>query len=130
MSREGTALLDLLITTLMEHEKAMDRLAGKLEKIVANLNKISKQVDLKEPIQTDLSRKNPSWIERTKSALEEHKGKTDDFTDRIREHLVRLPSGLNFSIPKVTHTAYVKITETDLKSRREDVGLGDSGEHC
>lgn len=78
----------------------------KLDKIVADLNKI---IDLKEPSRS----KNQSWIERTKSALEDSKGGTDDFTDRVCQCLLHLPKGLSFTVSKVTHTAYVKITETE-----------------
>jgi len=98
VSREGTAFLDLLIGALMEHEKTLDTLANKLEKIVLSLEKIAKE---------------------RKKAGDEPERDIDDFTDRVCEHLMRLPKGLNFSILKVTHTAYVKITETELNHMRD-----------
>jgi len=42
-----SSYLDLLITTLMEHEKNMDRLLGKLEKISEGLLKVSEGAELK-----------------------------------------------------------------------------------
>jgi len=48
INNEGrSSYLDLLITTLMEHEEKTDRLLEKLEKIVRNLSTTFEQTSLK-----------------------------------------------------------------------------------
>lgn len=90
MSKEGTAVLDMLVTTLMEHEKDLDMIVDKLERIVAKLNRVQ--------------------ILATRSQIE---GTETDFMEVVGETLMKLPKGYSFSIPKVTHTAYVKVTWTE-----------------
>jgi len=93
-TKEGTAFLDLLIETLREHEKSLDNVLGRLEKILETVKRTEKQNMPKE------------FVVDVKATEEE-------FTDTVADFLMHLPKGYNFEIPKIGHTAYVKITYTE-----------------
>jgi len=82
--RGRSSYLDLLITTLAEHEKTLDSLVNKLEKIAENLKTL-------EPDEDDIT----------------------DFNDKVQQTLQRLPKGYNYRVPKVVHKAFVEITWTE-----------------
>jgi len=78
--------IDLLVNVLREHEKKLDDIAGRFEKLL-NALVLTKKTS-------------------------ERSGKVEEvsnFTKQVKEFLTRLPKGFDFEIPKVTHTAYVKI---------------------
>lgn len=57
------AYLDLLATTLTEHEKTLDRLIERLEKISENLAELSRTGELEEPARSEVSASKPEQLE-------------------------------------------------------------------
>ena len=61
--RAQYAYLDLLATTLTEHEKTLDKLIAKLEEISKNLAKLSKVAELKEEVEPEVTVKKMENLE-------------------------------------------------------------------
>lgn len=107
----GEAYMDLLVATLTEHEKALDLIADKLEKIVAKLNLIHI-----EP------RKPGDWIDQAQRKFERiTQPKLNDepseeiFADAVGRALSTMPEDYQVKIEKIRHTAYIKVTWTEPK---------------
>jgi len=82
------AFLDLLISTLMEHEKKLDAIAAELERIVNN----------------------PLLIALAESKEPEKEEPDMEFKVKLDEFMSKIPEGLNYEISRIKHSAYIKVT--------------------
>jgi len=81
--QEAIGYLDLLIGVLEEHEKALDLIVEKLEKVIAKVNKTP-----------------------DRTGTPEERG----FVDVIGETLMQLPKGYTFNIKEIRTMANVEIS--------------------